>query len=80
MVNTRAFPKAPGRPGVRPAESVREGLLAILRSGRSGTYLHVDEYDTAMAAGLPDLALKPINEPSFDAACAAASSQSTKED
>ena len=70
MVDTRAFPKAPGRPGVRSAESIREGLLALLASGRSGTYLHVDEYDTAVAAGAPDKALKAINEPTFEASCA----------
>jgi 3-oxoacyl-[acyl-carrier protein] reductase len=69
MVDTRAFPKAPGRPGVRTAESIRDGLLAVLSSGRSGTYLHVDEYDAAVAAGEPEKALKPINEPTFEPSC-----------
>ena len=71
MVDTRAFPKAPGRPGVRSAESVRDGLLAVLQSGSSGTYLHVDEYDAASEAGAPERAFKPINEPTFDAGCMA---------
>ena len=52
MVDTTSFPKAPGRPGVRSAESVKEGFLALLESGRSGYYLHVDEYDLAVAQGI----------------------------
>ena len=67
MVDTRSFPKAPGRPGVRPAESVKEGFFAILESKGTGTYCHVDEYDEAVAAGQPQLALKPINEATFRA-------------
>jgi 3-oxoacyl-[acyl-carrier protein] reductase len=65
MVDTRSFPKAPGRPGVRSAESVKDGFFALLESGRSGVYLHVDELDEAAAAGQPDAALKPIDEPTF---------------
>ena len=72
MVDTVAFPKKPGRPGVRSAASIREGFLHLLSSGRTGHYLHVDEYDAALAAGHPDAALKPIDEPTFEAgACAA---------
>ena len=69
MVDTKAFPKAPGRPGVRSAESIRDGLLHLLGSGRSGHYLHVDEFDAAVAAGQPDAAVKPIDEPAFEVAC-----------
>ena len=65
MVDTKAFPKAPGRPGVRTAESVADGLLHVLGSGRTGVYLHVDEFDAAVAAGTPDSALKAIDEPAF---------------
>jgi len=65
MVDTRSFPKAPGRPGVRTAESIRDGLLFVLESTVSGHYLHVDEFDEAVAAGKPQLALKRINEPIF---------------
>lgn len=73
MVDTKAFPKAPGRPGVRTADSVADGLLHIMSSGRTGHYLHVDEFDAAVAAGAPDAALKPIDEPAFKApaVCAA---------
>jgi len=71
MVDTQSFPKAPGRPGVRTAESIRDGLLLLLRDGSgTGQYLHVDELDEAVAAGRPEAALKPINEPTFE--CAAA--------
>lgn len=67
MVNTRSFPKEPDRKGVRTAESVYDGLLAILESDKSGHYLHVDELDLARERGLDDsVALKPINEPKFD--------------
>ena len=69
MVDTAAFPKAPGRPGVRSAESIRDGFLHVLSSGRTGHYLHVDEWDMAVAAGQPDAALKPINELTFSVAC-----------
>lgn len=67
MVDTKAFPKAPGRPGVRTADSIRDGLLHILlHSGdRTGHYLHVDEFDDAVAAGNPALAMKQIDEPGF---------------
>ena len=65
MVDTRSFPKAPGRPGVRSAESIRDGLLFVLESTVSGHYLHVDEYDAAVAAGKPHSALKKIDEPVF---------------
>jgi NAD(P)-dependent dehydrogenase (short-subunit alcohol dehydrogenase family) len=73
MVDTKAFPKAPGRPGVRTAESVADGLLHILASGQTGKYLHVDEFDQAREAGVPDAALKQIDEPQFDpgSSCAA---------
>lgn len=67
MVNTRSFPKEPGRPGVRKAESIYDGLFAVLESGKTGHYLHVDELDSARSRGLGDsAALKPINEPKFD--------------
>jgi len=66
MVDTATFPKPPGRKGVRTAESVKEGFLTIVESGETGMYLHVDEYDTAVAAGSICSALKPINEPTFD--------------
>lgn len=71
MVDTQSFPKAPGRPGVRSAESIRDGLLHLLLGGDgafSGQYVHVDEFDEAIAAGTPDAAVKPIDEPKF--ACA----------
>ena len=66
MVDTKAFPKAPGRPGVRTADSIADGLMHVLGSGRTGVYLHVDEFDAAVAAGSPDSALKPIDEPAFE--------------
>eukprot|EP00802_Teleaulax_amphioxeia_P019461 Tamp_19696.p1 GENE.Tamp_19696~~Tamp_19696.p1 ORF type:complete len:222 (+),score=36.08 Tamp_19696:346-1011(+) len=66
MVDTKSFPKAPGRPGVRSAESVKDGFLALLESGQSGQYLHVDEYDAAVAQGDPMKAFKDINEPAFE--------------
>ena len=71
MVDTASFPKAPGRPGVRSAESIKDGLFyLLLGSDASGSYLHVDEYDEAVAAGVPSAALKPIDEAAF--ACEAA--------
>ena len=72
MVDTRSFPKAPGRPGVRTAESIRDGLFFLLLESDecTGQYLHVDEFDTAVAAGAPSAALKPIDEPTFE--CSAA--------
>ena len=67
MVNTKSFPKPPDRPGVRSAESIRDGLSCVLNTDRTGHYLHVDELDLVRAKGLPDMvALKPINEPKFD--------------
>ena len=68
MVDTRSFPKAPGRPGVRTAESIKDALLFLLGSDASGSYLHVDEYDEAVAAGTPEMALKSINESPFTCA------------
>lgn len=68
MVDTVSFPKAPGRPGVRTAESVEAGFLAVVEAGDglTGHYLHVDELDAVRAKGLPDsAAFKPINEPTF---------------
>lgn len=66
MVNTRSFPKPDGKPGVRSAESVRDGLLCVLNSNVTGHYLHVDELDQARERGLDDsAALKPIREPLF---------------
>jgi hypothetical protein len=60
MVDTQSFPKAPGKEGVRTAESVRDGLMTILGSGVTGHYLHVDELDQVRAKGLADaVALKP---------------------
>jgi NAD(P)-dependent dehydrogenase (short-subunit alcohol dehydrogenase family) len=66
MVNTQSFPKPDGKPGVRTAESVEDGLLTLLKSNLSGRYLHVDELDEARAAGLADeAAMKVIDESSF---------------
>eukprot|EP00747_Dinoflagellata_sp_TGD_P209445 gnl/TRDRNA2_/TRDRNA2_82846_c0_seq1.p1 gnl/TRDRNA2_/TRDRNA2_82846_c0~~gnl/TRDRNA2_/TRDRNA2_82846_c0_seq1.p1 ORF type:complete len:301 (-),score=55.70 gnl/TRDRNA2_/TRDRNA2_82846_c0_seq1:456-1358(-) len=67
MVDTVSFPKKPGRPGVRTAESIRDGFLFLhLGSGDcSGCYLHVDEFDAAVEVGKPEAALKVINEPTF---------------
>ena len=67
MVDTVSFPKEPGRPGVRTAAAVREGLMLLMTgTDKTGHYLHVDELDLVRAKGLPDeTALKPINEPTF---------------
>ena len=56
-------------------QPIRDGLLTIFEhsaafklrgEGVTGCYLHVDELDAAVAAGLPaKRALKPINEPEF---------------
>jgi len=71
MVDTQSFPKAPGKAGVRSAESVQDGLMLLLRAGVTGHYLHVDELDQVRGKGVDDMvALKPINEPTFDAAAA----------
>jgi NAD(P)-dependent dehydrogenase (short-subunit alcohol dehydrogenase family) len=45
------FSKDKGRPGVRSAESVKGAFMALIESGKSGKYIHVDEYDTAVAQG-----------------------------
>lgn len=68
MVNTRSFPKPEGKKGVRTAESIKDGLMALLLDKDvSGHYLHVDELDQARAKRLEDrAAMKPINEPTFD--------------
>jgi NAD(P)-dependent dehydrogenase (short-subunit alcohol dehydrogenase family) len=66
MVNTQSFPKPDGKPGVRTAESIADGLFALLESDVTGHYLHVDELDAARAQGLDDsAALKSINETAF---------------
>lgn len=66
MVDTKSFPKHPGQPGVRSAESISDGLFVLLQSDVTGHYLHVDELDLARIQGLPDSsALKPINEQKF---------------
>ena len=81
MVDTRSFPKAPGRPGVRSAESSAAGIDLLLFGSPTATtttgggagsglvtghYVHVDELDAAIAAGKdPAVALKPIDEPAF---------------
>jgi NAD(P)-dependent dehydrogenase (short-subunit alcohol dehydrogenase family) len=68
MVNTKSFPKPEGKKGVRTAESVEDGLMALLLDDEiTGHYLHVDELDLARAKGLDDrAAMKPIDEPTFD--------------
>ena len=66
MVNTKSFPKPDGKSGVRTAESVEDGLFALLEGGVTGHYIHVDELDEARAKGLEDrVALKPIRERLF---------------
>lgn len=66
MVNTKSFPKAEGRKGVRSAASVKDGLLVLVKTEKTGHYLHVDELDMVREKGLDDsLALKPINEEFF---------------
>jgi NAD(P)-dependent dehydrogenase (short-subunit alcohol dehydrogenase family) len=71
MVDTRSFPKAPGKPGVRTSESIRDCLLFALSSTASGMkytghYVHADEYDHVRELGLPDVtAWKYIDEPPF---------------
>jgi NAD(P)-dependent dehydrogenase (short-subunit alcohol dehydrogenase family) len=67
MVDTISFPKPKGRKGVRSAESVKDGLMALLDSQVTGHYLHVDELDLVRERGFGDsAAMKPINEPTFD--------------
>lgn len=66
MVDTVSFPKAPGRKGVRTAESVRDGLMLLLETEKTGQYVHVDELDHVREKNLDDsLALKQINEINF---------------
>ena len=66
MVNTKSFPKPDGKEGVRTAESVEDGLFALLEGGVTGHYIHVDELDEARAKGLEDrVALKPVRETPF---------------
>lgn len=66
MVDTVSFPKPQGRPGVRSAESIEDGLMLLLKTTVTGHYLHVDELDEVRKRGLEDsMALKPINEPDF---------------
>ena len=53
MVNTKSFPKPDGKKGVRTAESVEDGLMALLADDEiTGHYLHVDELDQAREKGL----------------------------
>ncbi|CAJ1956555.1 unnamed protein product [Cylindrotheca closterium] len=71
MIDTKSFPKAPGKAGVRTAESIQDGLLLALTapSEYSGHYLHVDELDMVRNAGLPDTAAwKAIDEATFSVA------------
>ena len=67
MVNTVSFPKPSGRPGVRTAASIADGLFLLLaHSNVTGCYVHVDELDLVRSRGLPDeRALKSINEVNF---------------
>lgn len=68
MVDTSSFPKAKGKKGVRTAESVKDGLLLLLTTDKTGHYVHVDELDEVKEKGLDDeMALKPINEAPFSA-------------
>ena len=72
MVDTKSFPKAPGKPGVRSAESIRDCLLFALSTTSqsmkyTGHYVHVDEFDRVKELGLPDVrAWKPIDEHPFN--------------
>jgi len=70
MVDTKSFPKPPGKKGVRTPESIRDCLLFSLTSGIefTGHYIHVDEFD--MVVGKHGLsaatqAWKPIDEAPF---------------
>lgn len=65
MVDTQSFPKAPGRPGVRSAESIEDALIMALTAPMkfSGHYIHVDELDMTRKHKLPDSAAwKKIDE------------------
>jgi len=65
-VNTKNFPKEADTVGLRSAESIKDGLLLLLKTDKTGHYLHVDELDLVRLKGLDDsLALKPMNEPKF---------------
>jgi 3-oxoacyl-[acyl-carrier protein] reductase len=65
-VDTTSFPKSKGSQGVRTAESIKNGLMLLLQTAKTGHYLHVDELDMVREKGLDDsLALKPIDEPTF---------------
>jgi len=65
-VDTTSFPKSKGSSGVRTAESIRDGLMVLLHTTKTGHYLHVDELDMVREKGLDDChALKPIDEPTF---------------
>ncbi|KAL3929146.1 MAG: hypothetical protein SGBAC_012340 [Bacillariaceae sp.] len=68
MIDTKSFPKAPGKAGVRSSESIQDGLLLALTAPPeySGHYLHVDELDVVRKAGLPETAAwKAIDEAKF---------------
>lgn len=66
MVNTESFPKPEGKKGVRTAESIKDGLLLLMQTEKTGHYLHVDELDEARQKGFDgDVALKDINEAKF---------------
>lgn len=65
MVDTQSFPKPPGKPGVRSAESIEDALLLALTAPLkySGHYIHVDELDMVRKCELPDwVAWKKIDE------------------
>lgn len=65
-VQTLSFPKPDGQAGVRTAESIIDGLFAVLESNVTAHYLHVDELDMVRQKGLNDsLAFKQINEEPF---------------
>lgn len=69
MVNTQSFPKSPGRPGVRTAESIKDCLLlaATASLDYTGHYMHADELDMVRSKGLSDTtAWKPIDEVAFE--------------
>ncbi|EKX42875.1 hypothetical protein GUITHDRAFT_87979 [Guillardia theta CCMP2712] len=65
MVDTKSFPKAEGQAGVRTAESIRDGLLALMLSDETGKYIHVDEFDAAVEKGDMKKAFKNIHEDAF---------------
>eukprot|EP00622_Pseudochattonella_farcimen_P001718 FR736485.1.p3 GENE.FR736485.1~~FR736485.1.p3 ORF type:complete len:108 (+),score=13.78 FR736485.1:1-324(+) len=70
MVDTKSFPKAPNKKGVRPPDGAALGIDLLLfgggSEGVSGHYVRVDELDAVVAAGKePESALKRIDEPDF---------------